>query len=130
MTLTKKIENLQSIINTKIIHLNYGGCIHFAYFLSNALKKININHKIVFTSSWEDLQVPQDCGHVGVFIPNIGVIDSEEILTMECFNYKYKLVKPVGSFNFNHVRHNFDWNKDYNRKQNRKMNEIIKEHIK
>ena len=124
----KQIKEMQKHIS---FNVNNGGCIHFAYFFSNALTKLNVEHSIIFTNSWEELTEPKACTHVGVYIKNIGVIDSKDIDSYAKFisNQSYLKENP-DEINFNKIRNSRDWNKSYNRYKNASLNFIIKKYIK
>jgi len=131
MKLPEIIKNIQQTLD--VPHINSGGCVHFAYFLSQKLTKFGYAHQIVVINhTWENDPIeslPFDgCSHMVVFIPKIGYIDAEETY-QKISDMPYRSVQSgilPKNYKLNPVRHNKRiWNNWYNRKYNRLIQKTI-----
>jgi len=138
MITEETIKEMQSKIRTSIRHLNAGGCIHFAYFFSKALKSQGIGHSI-FLCNQEPIDISYDyfesVSHVLVHIPKIGYIDGYDLYSTkksylnryddEVYHRHYKFSdRKLDKF-----RNNYRWNPAYSKRQNTKLDKIIKQYI-
>lgn len=129
--LGEKIKNLQLEIQFRIDHINEGGCIHFAYFLSKKLKELKISHKIIYLNS-SPLEKPRSCAHVVVYIPNIGYVDGRKTIKTKAeltSSRSYKCYHDFSEYEHNHVRLTGNWNWSYWKRQNKLLSYLIKKHI-
>lgn len=132
------IYNMQAEIEKKIHCLNNGGCIHFAYYFSKALKLANVPHKIVLANQ-EPIDVRyeyfESVSHVMVYIPEIGYIDGYELFPTKRSYFdlwddeRYKRHLHLSNKKLNNLRNNYRWNPMYSRDQNMKLEKIIQKHI-
>lgn len=133
------IETMQVNISKSINYLNNGGCIHFAYYFSKALKSAGIPYKILLTNE-EPIDIRYDyfdpVSHVMVQIPGIGYIDGYDFYP-EKDNYSDQWMEERYSRHFllspikmNKLRLNYTWNQAYRLSQNDKLEKIINRHVK
>lgn len=129
---------MQKDIKKSIALLNNGGCIHFAYYFSMALKKANIEHKI-WLSNEDPIDIRYDyfnpVAHVMVFIPEIGYIDGYNLYsTKKSYSSlwsgeKYSNHFKLSSVKLDKLRNNYIWNYCYQKTQNSKLEKIIQKHV-
>lgn len=128
MKLQRCIDDLQYRISDEIENLNYGGCIHFAYYLSKKLKSLNIDHKITLLDHCKafitkDKFRENGVSHVMIFIPEIGFVDGYRTYEGNP-PYYYKNYKQI-SFAVRH--YDWIWNPSYDTSQNNRLRQIIKQ---
>ena len=131
MTLIDKIKRIQEDIDDQIECINLGGCIHFAYYLSNQLTKLKIQHSILFMDYRPiDLRYGNfaSVSHVAVYVPLIGYIDGEDIF--HNIDKPYKRVQKVSLRKLNNFRNNTTWNDSYDTTQNGILLRLIEKHLK
>lgn len=153
---------LDNKLNTQIVELhkkikdisfiNFGGCAHFAYFLSKRLKDLNIEHDIVAFDADESIKEKcanlsvrikdgigdMACSHVMIAIGEF-YIDGSDIIkkgNSTWFSYNYDKKK----FNYNYdkisfnklrlMRQHGNWSDHYDKLQNRKLHNYIKQTVK
>jgi len=133
------IEKMQEDIKKSIKHLNNGGCIHFAYYFCEALKKHNIPYQ-VFLSSWEPIDITykyfESTSHVMVYLSDIGYIDGYDLYpTKQSYNvwydderYTRQVYLSIRKLNAFRGR-KYCWNPTYPTEQNRKLMTIINRHV-
>lgn len=133
--LKKQIKKLQEEIKSSIEDLNSGGCIKFAYYLSQELHKQKIPFKICLTDkddlvsfNYNDFYSPY---HVLVYIPNIGFVDGYETFTLNRLRQKYRYCQTrkisltkIYSFMKDHT-----WNDTYDPKYDHLLQELIKDNL-
>lgn len=128
MKLQRYIDDLQCRISEEIEDLNYGGCIHFAYYLSKKLKSLKIEHKIALldhskTYITKNMFNQRGINHVMIFIPEIGFVDGYK--TYEGTPpYYYKNYKQLS---FAIRKNRYVWNPTYDITQNPRVRQIIKQ---
>ena len=128
-----KLKELQSEINRSITGVNSGGCIHFAYFMSNRLTELNIEHKIYFF----DYDLPEQfsehelCNHVMIYIRGIGFFDGlQTYSSIKSAKNKHGFSVSDREENLAQLRKIEGWNEEYNRYQNFKLRKLIYSIIK
>lgn len=130
--LVDKISTLQSKISKSIYGINFGGCIHFAYYFSKRLKELNIDHKIVFTD-YVPINLSYDqftsVSHVAVYIKNIGYIDGEDIHEDTSFKKQYIRHVKVSTKKLDAFRNGYEWNDEYDIFQNSRLEILINKYI-
>ena len=126
MELLDVIKNIQ--LSLHYSRINCGGCIHFAYYLSNKLSENGIKHKIVgIVDTRLNLATTQNigCKHVVVFISKIGYIDSNQICSsIENFNYWHSKALNL-NFDLDKFRKKNIWNSSYNRNYNSTISRVL-----
>ena len=128
------IKEIQS--SFKYNDINCGGCIHFAYYLSEKLKSLNIEHEVVglfsHGDSMEDLFFG-GCTHVVVYVPRLGYIDSKTVRT-EIRSYSFLSVRKITfpkDLDLNALRNSRNaWNTVYNLGYNSTISRVINSHFK
>ena len=125
--LHSKIVSIQRELKDKIHTLNYGGCIHFAYYLSDALNTIGIPHKVYFCDYYTEnlgnsFKTFDSCYHVVVYVKGIGFIDGH--FTKRKSPYPYN---RVYKFDLDRARKIYSWNRTYSKSNG---NLIIKNTLK
>lgn len=137
------------LIISKIQHdienpsINKGGCVHFAYFLSRALRRYGYKHHVVAmnkhvsfsdpeASLQELLNYEDGCSHLAVYIPKIGYIDAEKIVKnpYDFYHFKVATVKLPADYDLNKLRKKPYWNPEYQKNYNKKLTRIISENFK
>lgn len=136
MRLKDIISNIQYSIKNE--NINYGGCIHFAYYLSEELKKHNIDHKIIAVDSDEDAIENADyCAfsHVMIWISNIGYVDAQNTFKtkkqmMSKWNRRYYF-NISDRIDLNEIRNiEYIWNDSYDKRYNSILSRVIKNKFK
>jgi hypothetical protein len=132
------VYKMQVDIRKSIHSLNNGGCIHFAYYFSKALKSVNIPHRILLTNQ-EPIDIRYDyfepVSHVLVYIPGIGYIDGYELFPTQVSyfdqwsNERYQRHFNLTNKKLNNLRNDYQWNRNYSISQNRRLEKIIQKHI-
>lgn len=128
-----KINKLQKKISEKIECINYGGCIHFAYYFSKRLRELGIEHSVAFRHTIQfDLTyaryIPSE--HVAIYIEGIGYIDGES--TVQDFkedHYIVKVSKSISLKKLDYFRNEYEWNYLYDTEQNHKVGQLINKYI-
>ena len=127
--LAARIILMQSDIRENIEYINNGGCIHFAYFFSKALKDLKIPHTVLFFNPgpiYTTYSTFESVSHVMVKIGRVGIIDG---LRTYDSSFSYSKNKKELSLSLNRLRKEYEWNFLYDTKQNRKLNKIIRKYI-
>lgn len=129
----EKLHKMQKEIYSTIPCLNYGGCIHFAWFLSKRLKKLNIKHFLYYhlhESYPHNISNILQYGihHVTVYIPSIGFIDGYKTVSFKDRKNYYKYNRRA-KISIDTVRNLDIWNSMYDTKHNVLLEKIIKRHI-
>lgn len=136
------ISKIQHDINNRDI--NRGGCVHFAYYLSDILKKYGYKHKVValnVISYWSDddsytfktvMDYTEGCSHMAVYIKGIGFIDAEKIVANASKFYNKETVSMFlpPDYDLDHLRQKKFWNTSYDRSYNKTLKRIISENFK
>lgn len=126
-----QIEKMQIKILKNIRNLNDGGCCRFAYYFSERLKELGIEHSIYFCSDYyyhlfstlKDFETPQ---HVFVHIKGIGFIDGYATYQSGiCYSKKVKIQYSVKK-----ALKAGNWNTLYDVSQDKTLKKIIYETIK
>ena len=129
--LLRQLWALEQDITKKVSHINWGGCVHFAYFLSKRLRELGIDHKIGYLH-WDKIDMRyknmSSINHVTVYIDGIGFIDGEEILKHPYTTYKK--IERTSLKKLDYYRKNCQWNPDYDKRQNMLVKNLIYKHIK
>jgi len=140
MITEEQIQELQSTIRVKIINLNSGGCVHFAYYFSKRLKELKIDHSITLVNESYDDPISitykgfQPVMHILVHIPEIGYIDgysTYNILSKGSFlngsrsRVFYKKISKISVKKLDYFRQTGAWNPIYNVNQNKSLESII-----
>jgi hypothetical protein len=130
--LENKICDMQYELQQKINELNNGGCIHFAYYFSEALKNLKIPHKVYLAHVWRKIgntyATFHAVSHVVVFIEGIGYIDGHETVDQEDMECSYKYCRQT-KLNLDNLRCNYEWNSTYRWHNNVKLKKIINTYI-
>lgn len=138
MVTKEVIFEMQAQIRRSIRCLNNGGCIHFAYYFSAALKTANVPHTIVLTNEDPiDLRYQhfQSVSHVMVHIPEIGYLDGYDYYPTERSYFgtwdieRYRRHVKLSNKKLNNFRNNYTWNPSYSRAQNVQLEKIIRKYI-
>lgn len=130
--LEDQIFNMQQKLRCKVYELNNGGCIHFAYYFSEALKKLNIPYKVYLTHAWGKIgntyATFRAVSHVMVYVEGIGYIGGHDTIEKEDvkINYRYCVRTKL---NLDNLRNNYEWNSMYNLQNNIKLEKIINTYI-
>lgn len=135
MNLLQVIEEIQQKTN-KIESINYGGCVHFAHFLSQSLKKYGYSHNIVAINTSKSIskQLVEEygCCHMVVYIRNIGYVDSKNIYkSYKNFFNRYYCESYISYLKFpkysciEELRNKDIWNTEYDKKNNKRIKQII-----
>lgn len=137
------ISDIQKEINNPTI--NCGGCVHFAYFLSEKLKRFGYKHNIVAINTFSyfiDFEEEKEyllnyqggCSHLVIHIPKIGYVDAEvtvkNVKSLYRKDISFHVFMLPESFDLNKLRHKDLWNDSYNRQYNKELNKIISKHFK
>jgi len=139
MNCRELIETMQVNIKKSIRCLNNGGCIHFAYYFSKALKSANIPYKILL-SNGDPIDIRYDffdpVSHVLVQILGVGYIDGYDFYPEKgdyCDQFeeeRYGRHYTMSLIKLNKLRSNYSWNQLYHTSQNTQLEEIINRHVK
>lgn len=133
-----KVLQMQEEIQMFIKKLNSGGCIHFAYFFSQALRLKHISHKICFMD-YEPISLSYQnfdaVSHVMVFIPNIGYIDGYNLYVnknayLNHYNEPFTATVKLSLTKLEIFRTECSWNHAYNKRQNKQLSKIISNHVR
>lgn len=122
--LANQIKQLQRNLDRKVESLNCGGCIYFAYYFSEKLKELHIEHKF-FIVHYQPIDIRKGKSdgfiHVMIYIPEIGYIDGESIYSSlkEYMPYRkyYRHIK-LSKSKVETLIHERSWNPSYNINQN------------
>lgn len=129
--LQSQIVKLQERINSNISEINFGGCIHFAYYFSKKLNELNIPHKVFF-GNYDSIDLRYEyldsVNHVMIYIEGIGYIDGKKTLTSSP-NYRYKRCLKVSEKKLNTMRKTCDWNNWYETSNNTYLSKLINKFI-
>ncbi len=138
MVTLDEILAMQADINKNIRKLNSGGCIHFAYYCSKALKTADIPHKILFCNQYP-VSIKYDSfssvSHVLVHIIGLGYIDGYDFYDTKrdyldrWYDEKYASSYSLSIRKLDNFRNNYRWNPQYKVRQNLKLERIINKHI-
>ena len=134
MELIDVIKSIQSSLHYN--YINHGGCIHFAYFMSQQLTKYKVKHKLVaILACGEKVSNIEfiGCRHLVIYIPEIGYIDSNLCSSnINRFPYYDPYISKVPkTYDLNKIRLIKGlWNPTYNRKYNGTMSRVIKSAFK
>jgi len=140
MSLIEVIKDIQNV-TCKINDINRGGCVHFAYYLSNALKRHGYDHKLVLLNIWQKVNLNlfnnEGCSHIVVYIKEIGYIDAKiihksylDFYKLNYYNnniYKYSLPK---NYSLEEIRNAKFWNNTYDRRYNKFIERTINSKFK
>lgn len=125
---------------SKIPFLNHGGCIHFAYYLSNELSKYGYDHKI-FGIFYDKFSTVDDyirmfniegAVHVVLYIKGVGYFDGEKLVKhpKDFYPAEYfsAIQLPKEKIDLNEIRNRKGvWNPSYKKiKYNRRIHNIVK----
>lgn len=130
--LKKIVKNIQEKLKQKVDSLNSGGCIHFAYYFSDVLTVLGIDHKVYyFNKSWDgpvsrSYRDFEAVSHVMVYIDDIGYIDGYKTLSLKEVKNVYSY-KSTHKFDLHRLRSKYPWNYTYNKRQNSKVKNVILE---
>ena len=136
MRLRDIISNIQSSIKNE--RINSGGCIHFAYYLSEELKKHNVDHKIIAVDSDENAVETANWyafSHVMIWVSNIGYVDAERTYKtkkqmMSKWNKRYYF-NISDKIDLNEIRNiKYIWNSFYDKRYNSILSQVIKNKFK
>lgn len=128
--LFRNICALQEELSRRVGYINSGGCVHFAYFLSERLTELGVEHKIGYHNYNKiDMRYRNmtSINHVTVYIDGIGFVDGDE--TMNKVYSRYKRVEKTSLKKLNFYRQNCDWNPCYDTRQNMVVRNLINKHI-
>lgn len=142
MNLPEVIEDIQYKVTKNIKDINRGGCIHFAYYLSETLKKYGFAHKIIaineiYYPDFEKMFNYNDsCRHIMVYIKGIGYIDGQATYSTIKEHSKAHRLEIISqqfpkNFDLNKLREMSDmWNPLYDIRFNSKLEYYIKTSFK
>lgn len=118
------IKNIQKDLREKVISLNSGGCVHFAYFLSRKLNSLGIKNYIIFEGTRDK---NDSCSHALVKIEgHPGYIDGYKTSNYcNSYHYKHKNYSDINRLRKNKML----WNCIYNIKNNSLVSKIINKHF-
>jgi len=131
----RQIKALQKDIKKYIDSINYGGCVHFAYYFSKKLSYLGIKNHVVFLDKSDPIKISykdfDGVDHAMVFIPNIGYIDGLRIVKdFRELNYRY-IKSKIPLTKLDNFRNMEDiWCSDYDTEQNFLLQDLINEHIR
>ena len=133
MNILEVIQNIQKQISNP--QINNGGCIHFAYYLSKALKRYGFEHKVIAIERSYDacylkelLKYQEGCMHIVVYIKGIGYVDATNIYSKLSEYAKFEIVSISipRDYDLNKLRNNRHiWNSCYNKSYNYNLKSII-----
>lgn len=141
LELKERVELMQSDIRSTIENVNCGGCIHFAYYFTEALKKIGHPYKVFFCNTRWDNRVGRSydtflpVNHVLVYVEKIGFIDGTDTIEAKEYNHK-QVIKRVYYYhnvlklNLNKLRSKYTWCYLYDKAQNNTLSAIVNNYIK
>ena len=128
--LERKIAIIQEKLSQKISTLNNGGCIHFAYYFSLALKRLKIPYKVYLAHSWRPIGNTYATfiavSHVVVYVEGIGYIDGHN--TDFSIKEQYKYCRQT-KLNLDILRSSYKWNDAYRWKNNKTLEKIINTYL-
>lgn len=137
MITTEQVFEMQSEILASINHINNGGCIHFAYFFSRALKAAKIPHKVCFFN-YDPISLGylsfESVSHVMIYIPNIGYIDGYHTYKsrkdyFKKYDEQYQKIVNISLVKLNYFRRTKSWNHTYPTRQNSLLSKIVNKHV-
>lgn len=129
MMLRSIIKSMQRELRQAIPNLNFGGCIHFAYYFTKALKKAGIDYKVYgfhHSPIGKTYETFGSIAHVTVWIENIGFVDGHET-DGHYIDYDYK--NHIKLKNLNRLRYEYEWNPSYDLEDNEVLEKIINKYI-
>lgn len=135
--LKEQLKDLQVVIRHKIPYINYGGCVHFAYFLAKKLEELKIEYKVVLSNYKSDSTELPDfeydiftVSHVQIYVTGIGCIDGISIRPLSAMK-RNKDIKfySLNLDQLNYYRSIDGWNSAYNVKNNSSLFNYINHHI-
>lgn len=125
----ESIKLMQNELKKEIPNLNKGGCIQFAYYFTNVLKKLNIPYKVYafnYTKIGRTYNTFEAVDHVVVWLEGIGYLDGHKFISKNPYNYK----RHIKLKNLDKLRSSYYcWNSEYNTRFNPKLEEIINKYI-
>ena len=126
---------------SKIPYLNNGGCVHFAYYLSNELSRYGYDYKIYgffdqtfdTTEKYIEIFNFEGASHIVLYIKDIGYFDGKIILEDPYKFYPHPKMYSISELpkeriDLNEIRNRKRlWNSDYEKsKYNRKIHNTVK----
>lgn len=130
-----KIRNLQEELIDSLEFINYGGCVHFAYYFSNALKELKIDHKVVFLANRsnidESIKNYDTFSHIMIHIPKIGYVDGHDTFKTKRDLNSYESMRKKSSkkTDLNLFRMRPGWNTEYDTSNNEYLEATINKYI-
>ena len=127
------LSSMQAELQKFIPNLISGGCIHFAYYFSKALKKLGVPYKVYMASSYRrkfgnSYKSFTPVSHILVFVEDVGFIDGHE--TLETLKDWYACHAVLKLQNLNKLRFEYEWNDYYSLASNNLLEQTINKYIK
>lgn len=126
--LLDQIQNLHEVLKKEIVNLNYGGCIHFAYFCSKRLRVLNIPHSVYlfdYVPINNTYKHFKSVTHVGIYTPETGGFDGVKFKDFKkIYDYQRKV-----TLNLEKLRSDYEWCSVYDTSQNEKLEQLINTYI-
>lgn len=125
----ESIELMQIVLKKEIPDLNKGGCIHFAYYFTNVLKKLNIPYKVYGFNTikiGKTYNTFEAVDHIVVYLDGIGYLDGHKFLSKNPYRYQ----RHIKLKNLDKLRSSYyNWNYEYDIRLNPKLEKIINKYI-
>lgn len=121
------INRIQRELSWNLEELNSGGCIHFAYYFSNALSLLDIPHKIFLCNRKEYGKVYRtyqdfmSVSHVLVYIDGIGFIDGHKCTSLKEVKREYAYRISSFKMDLDRLRREYEWNWMYDPEEGNPM---------